>query len=449
MVTWTDKEQLVEQQLVELGPRARPAADHNPMRELNRSLVLDAVKTKGPISRAAIAKLIPLGKPTVSAIVEGLLIEGLVREVGVGEVSAAGGRPPVLLDFDERSQFAVGVHIGVSRATIVVSDARGHEVARHVVRTARARPQTVIDHVASGIRAVLRSSGTPMEGVVAVGVVVPGPTDYDAGVCILAPELGWRDVPVRDLLSRSLDLPILVHSPGQAAAVAESVEGAGDGAGDLVLLHAGHGLSVGVLSGGKVFHGARGTAGQIAHCHVPGADQPCDCGRAGCLETLTTRPALRRAVERRIDAGRATALAHRRGPRRILPAHVAEAAAKGDEVALEAAAETGRHLGLAASWLVNVFNPDVLVVAGELAGIGEPLMGPLRRAASELTMAAAWDHVDVRQSKLTRDTEVRGTVLLALQRAGMPSRTDRTRHAWRAARVAWPARAARMRKGRG
>src|SRR6266540_3619660 len=424
MVTWTDKEQLVEQQLVELGPRARPAADHNPMRELNRSLVLDAVKTKGPISRAAIAKLIPLGKPTVSAIVEGLLIEGLVREVGVGEVSAAGGRPPVLLDFDERSQFAVGVHIGVSRATIVVSDARGHEVARHVVRTARARPQTVIDHVASGIRAVLRSSGTPMEGVVAVGVVVPGPTDYDAGVCILAPELGWRDVPVRDLLSRSLDLPILVHSPGQAAAVAESVEGAGDGAGDLVLLHAGHGLSVGVLSGGKVFHGARGTAGQIAHCHVPGADQPCDCGRA-------------------------TALAHRRGPRRILPAHVAEAAAKGDEVALEAAAETGRHLGLAASWLVNVFNPDVLVVAGELAGIGEPLMGPLRRAASELTMAAAWDHVDVRQSKLTRDTEVRGTVLLALQRAGMPSRTDRTRHAWRAARVAWPARAARMRKGRG
>src|SRR6266536_3027525 len=245
MVTWTDKEQLVEQQLVELGPRARPAADHNPMRELNRSLVLDAVKTKGPISRAAIAKLIPLGKPTVSAIVEGLLIEGLVREVGVGEVSAAGGRPPVLLDFDERSQFAVGVHIGVSRATIVVSDARGHEVARHVVRTARARPKTVIDHVASG------------------------PTDYDAGVCILAPELGWRDVPVRDLLSRSLDLPILVHSPGQAAAVAESVEGAGDGAGDLVLLHAGHGLSVGVLSGGKVFHGARGTAGQIAHCHVP------------------------------------------------------------------------------------------------------------------------------------------------------------------------------------
>ncbi len=435
---------------MEPRPRRRPGADRSLIRELNRSLVLDVVKTRGPVSRAAIAKLIPLGKPTVSAIVGGLLTEGLVREIGVGEVSAAGGRPPVLLEFDERSQFIIGAHIGVSRVTIVVSDARGQEIARRVMRNSRARPQTVIRHVATGIHAAVRASGTPMEGVAAVGVVVPGLTDV-AGACILAPELGWRDVPVRDLLSRSLDVPVFVHNPGEAVAVAESVEGAGAGAGDLVLLYAGGGLSVGVLSGGKVFHGAGGTAGEIGHCRVPGASEPCRCGRTGCLETLTAGPALRRAVERRIDAGRPTVLARRRGPRGILPAHVAAAAAEGDEVALEAAAETGRHLGLAASWLVNAFNPDVLVVAGELAAIGEPLMGPLRRSARELTLSAAWERVDVRQSRLTRDTEVRGAVLLVLQRLGMPARTEpeRVRHAWRAARVAWPAaRAARVGGGR-
>jgi predicted NBD/HSP70 family sugar kinase len=393
----------------------REGADHNVMRELNRSLVLDVLRSEGPISRAAIAKLTSLGKPTVSAIVDELLLDGLVREVGMGTVSAAGGRPPILLQFEERSLFVVGVHLDPARTTIALADATGQEVERTVMRTPRGRPETVLSRLAGAIGSVVDSGAAPRERLAAVGVALPGLVDFRSGVCLLASGLGWRDVPARELLARELEVPVFVHHAGQAAAVAENLEGAADDSDDVVVLHAGAGVAAGILSGGRVFDGG-GIAGEIGHCALPGAAGRCDCGKVGCLETVASTAALVRAVERRVEQGRSTALASRLGARGPLPADVAQAAAHGDEVALEVSAEIGGALGLGASWLINLFGPAVLVVAGELAGIGEPLLGPLREAAAELTLPALRERVDLRTARLGRDAEIRGAALLALQR---------------------------------
>jgi predicted NBD/HSP70 family sugar kinase len=399
------------------GQAIRPGADHNVMRELNRSLVLDVLRAQGPISRADIAKLTALGKPTVSAIVDELQLEGLVREVGVGAVSSSGGRPPILLEFDARSRFVAGVHLHAGHATIAVGDATGQEVIREVIHLPWGRPETVVSRIATAIESLVDSSGTPRERLAAIGLALPGLTDFRSGVCILAPSLGWRDVPARELLARELNLPIFVHHVGQAAAVAESMEGAAEGRDDVILLYVGSGIGAGILSGGRVFDGFGGIAGEIGHCRVPGGTDRCDCGKVGCLDTIAAAPALIRAVRRRIDQGQTSLLARRSGSRGITVADVAGAAAQGDRVALTSSAEIGRHLGLAASWLINLFSPALLVVAGELAGIGEPLIGPLWQAASELTLPSARERVGVRASRLGAEAEIRGAVLLALQRS--------------------------------
>jgi predicted NBD/HSP70 family sugar kinase len=385
-------------------------ARHVVMRELNRSLVLDLLKERSPISRAALAEASSLAKPTVSGIVEELLAQGIVREVGVGSTTREGGRPPVLLQFDALSQCLAGVHVGVTTTTIVLADALGHEFHRMRMPTGRGRPERLFGRVVDAIREAVDTTGVT-DRELAIGVCVPGLTE--AGVCRLAPNLGWSDVPVRDLLGGALDVPTYVHNSAQAAAVAEAIEGAARGADDVVLLYLGSGVGSGWLTGGRLFPGATGLAGELGHCAVDGSTERCPCGRVGCLEAVASGIAIARDAKRAIAAGRASSLST--GRKNPTVEQVAEAAAAGDALSLELLSNAGRQLGIAASWLLNLTNPRVLVIAGGLTASGEALLGPLRQAADRHVLPQVRERVDIRMSELGADAEVRGAVLLARQ----------------------------------
>lgn len=394
-------------------------ADHNVMRELNRSLVLDVLKRDSPVSRASIAKSTGLAKPTVSAIVEDLIAQGLVRELGIGEAGIGGGRPPLLLEFNALSACVAGVQIGVNWTTVVLADARGREIARRRTATAGVSPETATATIVVEVKEMLRANRLPLGKLTAVGVVLPGLIDVHSGTCILAPNLGWRDTPIRDLLRHKLpsSVAVFLHNTAQAVAVAESLEGAGEGAENLALLYAGSGIGSGVLSDGQIFHGSGGTAGEIGHCRIPGAVEACNCGKKGCLETVAAGPAIVRAAHAAVAAGQSPALAALARKTQLSTADVAQAAAAGDPVATKLITDAGRELGLAASWLINMYNPAVLVIGGGLVEIGDLLLGPLRAAVAENALAAAAADVQIRTSRLGQDAEVRGALLLALQQS--------------------------------
>jgi predicted NBD/HSP70 family sugar kinase len=387
----------------------RTGADRNVMRDLNRSLVLDILRERSPISRAAIAKTAQLTKPTISAIVDDLLAEGLVTEIGMGTTTTAGGRPPILLEFNERSQFLVGVHIGVRRTTIVVADARGAELGRVVEPTPKGKPAVQLTRIGARVLDAIDEYGADRDRLAAVGVVVPGLTDFHTGVCLLAPNLGWRDVPVGTVFAEMFGVPVFVQHAGQCAVVAEQLEGAAQGFENVALLYTGSGLGAGVIAGGRVFHGARGFAAEIGHCKVPGNVEPCTCGGVGCIETVASARAIVRLATEALPRN------SRLRKDELTPESVAAAAAAGDAVAADVVKAVGRNLGLAAAWLTNAFNPDVVVLAGGLIDIGEPLLGPLRETALEAMLPVV--RTEIRVSELGQDAEVRGAVLLALQQS--------------------------------
>lgn len=389
-------------------------AGHASMRESNRSFVLSLLRENAQLSRADIAKATSLAKPTVSTIVEGLLASGLVREVGVGTTTRSGGRPPILLEFNERSEFLAGVHVGVSRTTVVVADALGTEVARDVVTTPHGRPGPALRRIADKVRSTAAAAGAVNGLLTTVGVVVPGLVDHHRGLCLLAPNLGWKEVAVADMLHASLGRPVFVHNTAQAVAVSEQLDGAAQGAADVAVLYAGSGVGAGLLTRGR---GIGGIAGEIGHCYLPGAKHRCTCGKTGCLETVASGWALVRDVEAAVAAGRRTTATAYAGNAALAGRHVAEAAASGDALATRLVARAGEALGIAASWLVNMFSPQVLVLAGGLLEAGEPLLAPLRSTAQRLSLPQAWEKVVVRQAELAQDAEVRGAVLLALQQA--------------------------------
>jgi predicted NBD/HSP70 family sugar kinase len=396
-----------------MGTNPNKLAEPSTVRALNQALVLDAIRRDGPTSRAALARALALAKPTVSEIVEDLVADGLVRE-GMTRAVPGRGRPPVLLSFNERSEFVLGIHVGVQHTTVVVADATGAEVDRRRVATPRLAPEQALREIASVAREVVVNAGVPRRRLSAAGVCVPGLVDVDAGTCVHAPNLGWRDVPVVGLLGVALGVPVHVHNTVQAAAAAEYVEGAGQGARTMALVYAGTGVGAAILHDGHVFHGARGMAGELGHALVPGMDTPCACGRHGCVETAASASAVVRAARDAVHAGSPTRMAALGDE--ITALDVYAAAEAGDTLAQALLGEAGRTLGIAASWLVSFANPDVLVLGGGLVGAGPHLVDPFRAALDGHTVPAALAGLRVRTWALGQDAKVRGAVILALQR---------------------------------
>lgn len=387
------------------GTVERATADHAVMRSLNRSLVLDHLRAKGTASRASVAEGTGLAKPTVSLIVEDLLREGLVEEVGRGTVSAQGGRPPVLLQFNRRSSHLIGVHVGVSRTTVVLADALAEEIGRTQVRTPRSSARTAVRRIAEVCAALLDAHSVPREQVATAGVCLPGLVAADSGMLLLAPNLGWRDVPVVALFEQVLGVPVSAHNASQTSLLAEVMEGAAAGDSDVVLVYAGAGVGAAALVGGQLVSGDQGLAGELGHCRVIERGVLCGCGGHGCLETAASTHAVVAAVAARW--GRTPASFQ----------EVSTAALDGDHVAREELARAGVLLGRAASWLVNLLAPRTVVLAGGAFEAGAALVEPFREAMQECALPAVGSRLRLVQSALGQDAEVRGVLLLARDRA--------------------------------
>jgi len=384
--------------------------DNRAIREVNRSIILDLVRRGERVSRTELARRSKLTKPTVSAIVDELIVEGVVREVGFGESVAGGGRPARLLEFNDASAAYLGIHFGVRATSVAVADARG------TIRLVRARPSAVgsparsVKAVRALVGEALQAAKVPRTRVEGACATVPGLVDQESGACVLAPNLGWRDFPLRDALAEAIDMPVIANNITQAAAVAEGRLGAARGARSFVWLYVGSGVGSGVVIDGRVFYGQRGFSGEIGHCPVVEEGPVCGCGRRGCLETVASAMALGRAAEAARTAGEPTVLSAMEGP--LDAGAIAEAARDGDRVARRILTEVSEHIGRGISYLLNVLNPEMIVIGGSVAQAGDALFEEVR--ASVARHALLPKGVEIVPSALGDRAELTGAVLLAM-----------------------------------
>ncbi len=286
--------------------------------------------------------------------------------------------------------------------------------------TPRLTPEQALGEIGAIAREVVVSAGIPRRRLSAAAICVPGIVDVGSGTCVQAPNLGWRNVPVVGILGAALGVPVLIHNSVQAAAVAEHVEGAGMGARTMAMVYAGTGVGAAIIEDDRVFHGASGMTGELGHAVMPGLDTPCACGRHGCVETAASAPSVARAARDAVRAGSPTRMAALGDE--ITALDVYAAAESGDTLAQALLGEAGRTLGIAASWLVNLANPDILVLGGGLVGAGPHLVDPFRAALDGHAVRGALAGLQVRTWALGQDAKVRGTVVLALARTHGASR---------------------------
>ncbi|MEU0024729.1 ROK family protein [Streptomyces sp. NPDC006335] len=320
-------------------------------RRTSASVVLRSVLEHGPVARSTIARLTGLSPASVTDYCSRFTELGLIRESETPRRSQGVGRPHVPVDLDA-SRFVVGgVHVAVPYTTVALLDLRGRVVAVRELRhegADGADADAVLARAADGLAALLARS--PRLRCLGVGFAAGGWVDRDSGTVVEHPLLGWHEVPVRELLGSRTGLPVHVDGHARALVNAERLFGRARGSRSVLHLFVGNVVDAAFATHDEVHHGPRSQAGAIAHLPVPGGTEPCDCGRTGCLQVeLSERTLCRRARLAGIVEG-------------VNPMHVVAAAAAGDPVAARLLTERAGAVGRAARLLLDVLNPEAVVV---------------------------------------------------------------------------------------
>jgi predicted NBD/HSP70 family sugar kinase len=402
-----------ERRLYDGATRRQAPADQATVRRSNLGLVLRHLRDAGPRSRARIAQDTGLNKATVSSLVAELADR---RLISAGDVDRAGsvGRPGLIVHLDGRGVCGVGVELNVDYIAILVLDLRGNVLFEHRVAldVHDLGPEHTLDEVA---RLVAEGLGVATaRGAVPVGltVAIPGLVRSVDGVVTYAPNIGWHDVPVLEALRArvALDCPIRVENDANLSAIAEWAMGPEARTPDLVYLTGEVGVGGGLIVDGRLLRGAGGLSGEVGHTSLGDPDLVCGCGRRGCWETVVGLNALLNAAADADDP------VHDHG--RDLETRLAELAARadaGDRRTLDALTQVGTALGNGAAVLINVFNPQVVLLGGYFGVLGrflaEPMAAELRARVFGPDLAGA----RIVLSTLGFTAAVRGGVHVALE----------------------------------
>jgi predicted NBD/HSP70 family sugar kinase len=333
--------------------RTVQAAHLNTIRNINRQIVLNYVREKEPISRAAIAREMALQRSTVSEIVESLTAEGLIEEIGEGE--STGGRRPTLLQLRSAGAMAIGVNITPTYTTVATSDLGGRLVEQQIFPT-DSDPQRLLSHIIEIIRGF--SEKAAIEGV---GISIPGLVDPATGQVIFVPYFKWRDWPIAETISRRTGLPVTIDNDANAVALAELWFGRPEvsEARDFILVLVAEGVGTGIIFDGQVYRGERGAAGEFGHMTI-GANAPvaCSCENDDCWEAFASE---RAAMARYVNLSPAT-----RAGKAIDFEMLIDRALAGEGDARAALTETAHYLSIGISNLVVGFSPEAVVVNGAI-----------------------------------------------------------------------------------
>ncbi|MFE6059112.1 ROK family protein [Streptomyces sp. NPDC056431] len=351
-----------------------PSVAVPPRRAASTGAVLGAILDHGPVARSTIARLTGLSPASVTGHCGALIGRGLVKE-GPETAGPRGlGRPHIPVEIDTARYLLAGAHVAVTHTTLALMDLRGRLVAEERLPHTGTEPTEVLDRVAEGLPRMLAAQGADRTAL-ALGVATGHWVDPAAGVVVHHPQLGWRDVPVREVLAEATGLPVHVDSHARALARAEQLVGVASTRASAVVLFVGNVVDAAFVSSGAVHQGPRFGAGNIAHLPVGTGDAgtTCECGVPGCLQSEVSEPAmLRRAARRGLYAESFPELLRR--------------AVDGDEVAVSVFRRRARFVGRAAAVLLDMFDPEVLVVVEPSVGRLAPCLAELRATTAERSL---------------------------------------------------------------
>jgi glucokinase-like ROK family protein len=379
-------------------------ADLHAIRAFNRLLILNYVRKHGPVARVAIARVLGLSRTTVSSIIDELLQARIVREGSFLNAAPQGGRRAILVHFEADAGHVLGIDIGRSHLTLIVTNLEASLIAQKTFPfTVDQGAEAALQLVLSSVREFANEVGLCWENVIGIGVAIPGPLDAGRRCLNSVPHMpGWAGVNIWEVFHQEFAVPIWIDRDANMGAIGEHYCGAGQQHDDMAYIKIGTGIGSGLLLNGHIYRGHNGSAGEIGHLTIQENGTPCSCGNSGCLETVAVVPFI---VS---DASQGRTLAQRQcthhstnvelvepiQARRNLD-EVLHAARQGEAASLAALEQAGAHIGVALASLINIFNPSAIIIDGGIARQGEIFLDSLQRSAAEASLPSAWQGTSI------------------------------------------------------
>ncbi|MGI9384630.1 MAG: ROK family transcriptional regulator [Methyloligellaceae bacterium] len=349
------------------------------LRRQNRDLVLKQIIENRALSRTEIAQQTGLTGAAVSRITRELIDVGLLREGPTIELKGRVGRRNVRLELDASGAYVLGVALTANVRSVCVSDCRGDIVGRADVAALNlSEPEKALEAVARTARDLIRETRIDASRLLGCGVSVAGRADPETGVLVRSDPLAWRDVPIGEILSDALSLPVRVEGRAVALLLAELRRGVAVGKENVLLVNNGLGIGGSVVLDGRLVRGRANAVGQIAHMPIRGETVPCVCGRWGCLDAVASGASvLRRLAD--VELPEAVADGDPGEHLRVL----AELSGPGHWAVQEAFREAGRKMAYAIDTAIAILDPELVLLAG-LAGRQEDYLAGLRETLGQL-----------------------------------------------------------------
>ena len=309
----------------------------------------------------------------------------------------------------------IGIDVGGTNVKLALVDDKGNITYSNSVPTrAEMGYEYTVNNIKQAIRDLLVETKLSTKDIEGIGFGFPGQVDYKSGVVRLAPNIpGWVDVPIAKLIEDEFKIPTRVDNDVRCAALGELNYGAGKGCENLICITVGTGIGSGLIINGKLVRGASNAAGEIGHIKLQMHDGPiCGCGDTGCMEAFASGPSIVAMAENYIRGGKSTKFREMANGAQITPYIVGEAAKAGDPVAKRIFTIMGEYIGIGLASVVNLLNPEKIIVGGGVADAGDLLLNPMKQTLKDRAMKIAGDAVEIVPAQLGNTAGVIGASLL-------------------------------------
>jgi len=396
--------------------RINSTAENKIVQQITISLkdsVLRLIWREHQISRAEISRQLNLSRSTVTEIIKELLPTGFIEEVGIGESS--GGRKPILLQFQDDAKVIFGIDIGASHVSVAMTNLRGKLLLwKEEDYTVTEDPEgtyNLIDKLCKECLSTLKY-GTNM--LLSIGVSVPSPVDpihpeYLSETIIPA----WHGKSGLERLREKYGVPVYLDNDANLGALAEHWWGAGKHVNDLIYIKISNGVGAGYILGGKLYRGAKGVAGEMSHMPIDPNGRLCGCGLRGCLATVLSAWALKERVKVLSNLYPDSILANSDPSIN----DIENAALKNDSLAIQIVSEATNYLAIAITSLVNLMNPDLIILGGSLSRLGDLVINPIQERINSTALVKDLSRTRLRKSELEPKGIAIGAATLAIEQA--------------------------------
>lgn len=382
--------------------------DH--IKQVNAGRVYQLLDQKGPISRIELSKQSELAPASITKITRELLDAHLVQETAIQEVSSR-GRPAISLQVNNEGWQFLSMRLGRGYLTIALHELGGEVLIDSKIDIHEVDQEDVLARLLHEIDEFFQTYAEQLDRVTSIAITLPGLVNSEEGIVLQMPHYNVHNLALGPAIYAATGLPVFVANDTRAWALAERLFGHSQQNENSVLISIHHGLGAGIVLNGRVLQGRHGNVGELGHIQIEPHGQPCHCGNHGCLETVASSQAIREQVAARLASGEASLL-QGIDPELLTLEAICAAAAQGDALCVEVIETLGRYLGSAIAIVVNLFNPEKVLIGGVINQAKSVLYPQIQACIEQQCLPAYTQDLDVVESRFYKQATMPGAALI-------------------------------------